>query len=97
MAGTFTRVLRRQRRVFCAVLVEARKEANLTQRELAARLRVPPTTVARVEIGERRLDVLELLLWAKAMDVAPNTLFRRVLRRLEEVARSRAGTNEYYK
>jgi transcriptional regulator with XRE-family HTH domain len=65
--------------------VEAREEAHLTQRELAARLRVPRTTVSRVELGERRLDVLEMLLWAKAMDIAPNTLFRRVLKRLQDV------------
>lgn len=86
MAGSLTRALRRHRRVFCAVLVEARHEAHLTQRELAARLRVPATTVSRVEQGERRLDVLEMLLWAKAMDIAPNTLFRRVLKRLQDVA-----------
>lgn len=87
VAGSFTRALRRHRGAFCAVLIEAREEASLTQRDLAARLRVPRTTVSRVELGERRLDVLELLLWAKAIGIAPNTLFARVLRRLGDIAK----------
>jgi transcriptional regulator with XRE-family HTH domain len=82
MAGTFTRALRRHRAVLSEVLVEARQEAGLTQRELASRLNVAYTTVARVEQGQRRLDVLELMLWAKALDVPAGTLFKRVERRI---------------
>lgn len=81
MAGTFTRALRKHRAVLSEVLVEARQEAGLTQRELATRLNVAYTTVARVEQGQRRLDVLELLLWAKALDISPTKLFKRIIDR----------------
>jgi transcriptional regulator with XRE-family HTH domain len=82
MAGTFTRALRKHRTALSEVLAEARHEAGLTQRELAERLNVPYTIVSRVEVGERRLDVLEFMLWAKALDVPAGTLFKRVERRV---------------
>lgn len=41
-------------------LREARQEAGLTQVEAAARLGVPQTFISRVELGERRIDPLEL-------------------------------------
>ena len=44
-----------------AEVVALRHRAGLTQRELAKRLGKPPSYVAKSEVGERRLDVLELL------------------------------------
>lgn len=41
-------------------LREARRAAGLTQVEAAARLGVPQTFISRVELGERRIDPLEL-------------------------------------
>ncbi len=43
------------------LLLEAREAAGLTQAELAVRLRRPQSFVSKVESGERRLDVIELL------------------------------------
>lgn len=43
------------------LLAEAREAAGLTQAGLAARLRRPQSFVSKVESGERRLDVVELL------------------------------------
>ena len=40
-------------------LVEMRKAAGLTQRQLAARLEREPSFVWRIENGERRVDVIE--------------------------------------
>jgi transcriptional regulator with XRE-family HTH domain len=45
----------------CATLVKIRNEAGLTQRELALRLKVPHSWVAKVESGERRVDLVELI------------------------------------
>jgi transcriptional regulator with XRE-family HTH domain len=42
-------------------LVEARKAAGLTQTQVAEKLGKPPSYVAKYELGERRLDVLEYL------------------------------------
>jgi DNA-binding XRE family transcriptional regulator len=36
-----------------------RTEAGLSQRDLARRLRVPHTWIAKVESGERRIDLIE--------------------------------------
>lgn len=44
----------------------AREAAPLTQVELAARLGKRQAYVSRCELGERRMDVIELLAWADA-------------------------------
>ena len=47
--------------VLRAELVKMRTQAGLTQRALAHKLGVSHSWVAKVEMGERRLDVIELL------------------------------------
>ena len=51
------------------VLVEARKAAGLTQRELAAKIGRPYTVVANIERGERQIDVVEFIAIARALGV----------------------------
>jgi len=53
------------------LLVAKRKAAGLTQTVLAARLGKPPSYVAKYELGERRLDVLEYLDIAAAIGFDP--------------------------
>ena len=60
-----------------AVLAASRKDAGLTQRELAARLKRPHSFISKIEAGERRLDVLEFVEIAKALKVDPVDLFKR--------------------
>ena len=48
-------------------LIAARKAAGLTQEQLAARLKQHQSFVARVESGERRIDVVELIVLARAL------------------------------
>ncbi len=52
-------------RRFRRKLQEARLEAKLTQRQVAKRLRRPPSYVAKIEVGERRVDFIELQVIAK--------------------------------
>lgn len=47
-------------------LIQAREAAGLTQREAAALLGRAQSFVAKSESGERRVDVVELLEFAKA-------------------------------
>jgi len=47
-------------RRFLGRLVDARKSAGLTQREVGRALRIPQSRVSRMESGERRVDVIEL-------------------------------------
>lgn len=58
----------------CKALIEARKAAGLTQSELASRLRCHQSFVARVESGERRIDVVELIVLARALSVPSSAL-----------------------
>lgn len=60
-------------------LVEARKAKGLSQAQLAALLRKPPSYVAKVELCERRLDVLEFCAWAKELCDEPLDLLQRYL------------------
>lgn len=58
-------------RAFILALVEARKLAGMTQRDLAARLKKPQSFVAKVEAIERNLSVLEFLEWTGAIGISP--------------------------
>ena len=52
-------------------LVDARKSAGLGQDDLADRLKSHQSLVARIESGERRIDVVELVVLARAIGFDP--------------------------
>jgi transcriptional regulator with XRE-family HTH domain len=52
--------------VLCRSLKAARANAGLTQRALASQLKVSPSWVAKVEMGERRVDVIEFVRFIRA-------------------------------
>ncbi len=52
-------------------LRELRKAAGLNQRELAARLEREHSFVGRIELGERRLDVVEFFWLCRACGYDP--------------------------
>jgi transcriptional regulator with XRE-family HTH domain len=52
-------------RLFLKRLREARLAAGLTQMEVAAKLRRPQSYVSKCESGERRVDVVELVEFAR--------------------------------
>jgi transcriptional regulator with XRE-family HTH domain len=64
-----------------AYLRELREQAGLTQRELAARTRMPQWWVHRAETGSRRVDVAEFILFCTGCGVdaaaSLNTLMKR--------------------
>ena len=49
-------------------LVAKRRSAGLTQAEVALKLKVYQSHIARLESGQRRVDVIELLDLADALD-----------------------------
>jgi len=63
-------------RNFLQQLINARKLAGLTQREVATRLGKPQSFVSKYENGERRLDVVEYLKVASAIGFDPYELIR---------------------
>jgi transcriptional regulator with XRE-family HTH domain len=70
-------------------LVEMRKKAGLTQRQLAARLKREPSFVARIEQGERRLDVVEFYWVCAACEADPAGTCGDVMREFKAIERSR--------
>jgi transcriptional regulator with XRE-family HTH domain len=52
-------------RRFLARLRAAREHAGLTQVQVSKRLRVPQSFVSKCESGERRVDVVELMAFAR--------------------------------
>ena len=61
----------RRHRALCVALAAARKTAGLSQHELALRLKTSQTVIARIEIGERRIDVIEFIDLARALRIDP--------------------------
>ncbi|MCU4503481.1 helix-turn-helix transcriptional regulator [Acinetobacter sp. WU_MDCI_Abxe161] len=49
-------------------LIELRESKNVTQVELARRLNKPQSYVSKIEILERRIDVIELIDWLNVLE-----------------------------
>ncbi|HTE18869.1 MAG TPA: helix-turn-helix transcriptional regulator [Armatimonadota bacterium] len=56
---------------FLRLLKESRTHAGLSQRALAARLHRPQSFVSKVELGERRCDLIEFREICRALGVDP--------------------------
>lgn len=69
----------RRHRALCAALKSARTAARLSQHELASRLKTSQTVIARIEIGERRIDVIEFIDLAKALRLDPRTILTELM------------------
>ncbi|SNX59197.1 transcriptional regulator, XRE family [Nitrosomonas ureae] len=63
---------------FLECLISARKNADLTQQELADRLNKPQSFVSKYENRERRLDVIEFLQIVRAIGVSPSEVLRKM-------------------
>jgi transcriptional regulator with XRE-family HTH domain len=61
-----------------AALRQARENAGFSQRDLASRLKVPHSWVAKVENGERRLDLVEFCWFMSACGVEPAAEFEKL-------------------
>jgi transcriptional regulator with XRE-family HTH domain len=67
-------------RKLCELLKTQRKAAGLTQTVVAKRLSKPPSYVAKYELGDRRLDVLELIDVAAAIGFDPCKLIKALVK-----------------
>jgi transcriptional regulator with XRE-family HTH domain len=59
---------------FTLMLKEARIHADLTQDDVAARLKRPQSYVSKYESGERRLDVVEYLQVCAVLGISPHDI-----------------------
>jgi len=60
-------------------LSKREKSAKLSQHELARRLKASQTQIARIESGERRVDVVEFIDIAKVLHVDPHKLLAELI------------------
>ncbi len=63
---------------------QARIDRNMSQQALATRLKKPRSFINKIENLERRLDLLEFVAIAKALDLDPRDLIQRVVEALPE-------------
>jgi len=61
-------------------LIEAlslfRQKAGISQRELARRVGKPPSFINKIELFERRLDILEFIVIAEALEQEADSLIK---------------------
>ena len=67
------------------IIIELRHKAGLTQRQLAAKLQRERNFVGRLELGERRLDVVEFFWICRVCGVKPEIAARKLMRKLEQI------------
>jgi len=60
-------------------LVAARKTARLSQQDVADRIKTSQTVIARIETGERRIDVIEFIDIVHALGQDPHKLLDEVM------------------
>jgi transcriptional regulator with XRE-family HTH domain len=70
-----------------------RKAANVSQSELARRLNVRQAFISKVERGERRLDLVEFLDVAKALEFDPAEAIGELLQSPPERQQARDASN----
>lgn len=75
----------RQSKLLCEELVKIRKSAGLTQRDLAKKLGRERSFVAKVELGERRVDLVEFCWICKACGVSPQNKTASLAKRISEM------------
>ncbi|AVX03445.1 hypothetical protein MXMO3_00914 [Maritalea myrionectae] len=68
------------------LLCKTRKQAGLTQQEVADKLNKPQSYVAKIEGNERRIDLVEFAALAHALGVDPKALFADVF---SEISKSK--------
>ena len=71
-----------ERRLLLDLLREARQAAGLRQVDLAARMGVRQSLISKIEVGERRLDVLELRAICEALGLSLGEFVERFEKRL---------------
>jgi transcriptional regulator with XRE-family HTH domain len=63
--------------IFCSLLREERQAARLSQNMLAEKLNRPQSFVAKIEKGERRVDLVEFLTIINAIGADPIKFIRK--------------------
>lgn len=60
------------------LLVQARQKSGLTQHQVADALQTTQSYIAKVEGGERRIDVVEFMELARILGVGPSAVLKKL-------------------
>ena len=74
-------IFTKQHQVFIRALREVRLSQGVTQVQLSERLDRAQSYISNIERGERRLDVIEFVAIANALNYDPVELFSKILSR----------------
>ena len=66
--------------IMCQALVAMREGAGLTQRDLARKFHREHSFISRIELGERRVDLVEFHAFCRACGVDPVSAAANLLR-----------------
>ena len=66
------------------MLRDERKKKKLTQIQLAKKMKRPQSFIAKVENGERRIDIIEFLSIARTSGINPVNLIRLLDREIKD-------------
>ncbi|MBI3132990.1 MAG: helix-turn-helix transcriptional regulator [Acidobacteria bacterium] len=83
-------IARKEYAVLLDHLREVREQVGVTQVELASRLEGTQTFISKCERGERRLDLIELRDWCRALGISLDEFVRGVETRLDGLKRNRS-------
>jgi transcriptional regulator with XRE-family HTH domain len=75
-------------RIFCDHLRDLREKSRMTQRDLAAALDREHGMVARIEIGERRVDMIEAFQIFEALGVSPQKEAAALMQKFEQTVKA---------
>lgn len=75
-------------RVFCEHIRELRENAGLTQRDLAKAIGREHAMIARIELGERRVDLIEAYQIFQVLGVDPEKEAAALMRKFGRAAKS---------
>ena len=81
----------KQSEYLCEMLVAMRKKAGVTQRQLAEKLGREHNMIGRLELGERRLDVIEFYWLCKACGANPEKTATELMRRMAAIESEKAA------
>ena len=70
--------------VLPALLKEMREQANMSQRDIGKLLNKPQSYIYNCEVANRRVDITEFILWARACGVDPKKAFSQLLKLIDE-------------
>jgi transcriptional regulator with XRE-family HTH domain len=63
-----------------SLLIKAREQAGLRQADVARRLKRPQSYVSKIELGERRLDLVEFIQFVRAIQADPVRILKQVMK-----------------